>query len=328
MSWLHDLLALAGALAPVFLLLATGFALGRWKLISEAGNDSLDHLLYWVALPAQMIWILGREDVRAGFDPRCLAAAAGTFALGLFAAWQLTRRTAPARRGSLVNGVGRANGAFVGMPVIVLVAEAFPAEGAELRRAYAVLFACMVPLFNLGAVLAFRLAHAGQRPAWRDLASTARDIARNPIILASVAGIALALYVPGGLAHPAAYAKPLVQALELIALAAIPLALIATGSRIDPALLGHDRRALAWVTLAKLGVMPALTCGVGLALGLSHAALTAATVLMACPVAMASVPMARLLGGDARLMAMIITATTALSPLTLFLWLVVLRTLG
>jgi predicted permease len=325
-AWLHDLPALAGALAPVFLLLALGLGLGRAGLITAAGNDSLDRLLYWVALPAQLVWMLGRQDL-SGFDGRCLAAAAAAFVLGLAVAWWAARGLPGPRRAVAVNGAARANGAFVGLPVVALVAEAFPAEGPALGRAYALVFAGMVPLFNAGSVLVFRLAQRDGRFGVRDWLGVAADIPRNPIVLASCAGIALALLAPGALARPGPWLAPLASALGLLAAAAIPLALVATGSRIDPTALRGSGALLAWTTAAKLVFVPALTLACGLALGLPPPALAAATILMACPVAVGTVPMARQLGGDVPLMATVISLTTVLSPVTLFCWLALLRAL-
>jgi predicted permease len=77
--------------------------------------------------------------------------------------------------------------------------------------------------------------------------------------------------------------------------------------------------------LCKLVLVPALTWAAGMALGVEPLALTAAVVLMACPVAVASVPMARMLGGDAELMAALVVLTTVAAPVAMLGWLLVLR---
>ena len=50
----------------------------------------------------------------------------------------------------------------------------------------------------------------------------------------------------------------------------------------------------------------------------------AVVVMMACPTAIAAGPMARLLGGDERLVVAVVVTSTALAPLTLLGWLAVL----
>ena len=46
--------------------------------------------------------------------------------------------------------------------------------------------------------------------------------------------------------------------------------------------------------------------------------------MMACPTAIAAGPMAALLGGDERLVTAVVVTTTALAPVTLLVWLVLL----
>ena len=69
--------------------------------------------------------------------------------------------------------------------------------------------------------------------------------------------------------------------------------------------------------------MPAVTFGLANALGLTGMALQIAMICVASPVATSAYILARQLGGDARLMANIVTVTTLLSlatiPLTLML---------
>jgi malonate transporter len=314
------LLPLLGALAPVFLLVALGLVLARRGLLDGPAEDGLNRLLYWIALPAQLLVTVGRADLGAAFDGPAYAAAVAGFLGTLALAWAVTGGVAPDRRGSVLNAAARANGAFVGLPLVVLLAAAMPpGEGAALAAAYAVLLAGMVPLYNVGAMAAFLLPHHGLGRA--GLAGAARELPRNPIVLGCLAGIALALFAPGTLARPPAWAVPGVQALDLLAAAAVPLALLLTGSRLDLGRLGAEGPALAATAAAKLLLAPALTLAAGWVLGAAPMALTAAVILNACPVAMASVAMARQLGGDDRWLAAAIVATTVMSPLTLLGWL-------
>ena len=314
------------ALAPVFLLVALGWGLARLRVLGPEAERGLNGLLYWVALPVQLLVAVGGADLRTAFSPAAFAAAALAFAAGLGLGWALTARAEPAQRGALINGMARANGAFVGLPIVVLLAGVVggPA-GSALHAAYAVLLAGMVPLFNLGAVFAFVLPQHG--PGRAGLAAVARELPRNPIILGCAGGIALALVAPGLLQDPPAPLAPLIAALDLLAGAAIPLALLLTGARLDFALLLAARRWLVLVVAVKLLAVPGLTLALCLAFGAPLAATQAAVILNACPAAMAAVAMARALGGDDRLLAAAIVATTAASPLTLAGWLWLLERL-
>jgi predicted permease len=102
------------------------------------------------------------------------------------------------------------------------------------------------------------------------------------------------------------------------------LALLATGAELDLRLLISRPGLLMTACVGKLLLLPGLTWVLGWWIGADPVALAAAVVLMACPAAVASGPMARQLGGDEALAAAIIVATTIMAPLTLVLWLMLL----
>jgi predicted permease len=316
---LHDLVLLIGALVPVFVLVAVGWGIRRVGLMGERGLDEFSKVVYWVLLPTQLFLAIGAVDVREHFDPRALAAAVAGFVLGLVGCWFATAGLGPAARGSIVSGVARPNAAFIGLPVVQLVAATMPAaEAKALITAYSVMLGAMVACFNVGAVIAFLLPHHGLGRA--GLLRTLRELPRNPLIVASALGVVAGLIAPGELSGTVAG-----RTLELLAGAAIPSALLMTGMELDFHRLHRNTRLLALAATGKLVLVPAITFAVGWMLGLDRATLAAVVVMMACPVAMASAPMARMLGGDVELMAAFIITTTVAAPLTMLAWLLMLR---
>jgi predicted permease len=136
-------------------------------------------------------------------------------------------------------------------------------------------------------------------------------------MLACVAGFAVA--GAGGL--PAGV-KPMAEALGR---ASVALGLLAVGAALSPGAM-RDRVALQLGTAAlKLLLMPALTLGLCLALGLDPLPTAMAVLFMALPTAATSYVMARAMGGDAPLMAAITSSEHALAILSLPLWLTLLR---
>ena len=81
-------------------------------------------------------------------------------------------------------------------------------------------------------------------------------------------------------------------------------------------------------TAAELLLKPALAAACALALGLAGPALLVAVLACALPTATSSYILARLLGGDAELMAALVTTTTLGALLTMPLALAVARALG
>jgi predicted permease len=310
------LLRIFAVLGPIFLLIAAGRILRATKVISEAGAADLAKVLYWFALPVQLIVLGASVDVAAHADGRLIlavvAAYAGAFALG----WWLSRGLEPATRGSALGIAVRANGAFVALPMIELAAAQLPAaDGAALRAAFAVLLAPSVIMFNIGAVLGFRLPHHGLTRA--GLWQAVDEIWRNPLIIACLVGLAIGAWRPGVLAGTVVG-----SGLQMAAGAAIPLALLLAGFGLSGSGLRGHAGVLTVATIGKLVVAPGLTWLAAWWFGCAPTAVAAAVFLMAAPTAMASVPMARLLGGDVTLAVAGVTATTVAAVGSLAGWLV------
>jgi len=316
---LAEMWLLLGALIPVFALVAVGWLLRRIRLVSDQGVEDLNNVVFWVALPTQLFILVAGVDTRHDFNGSALLAALGGFAAGLAGSWWLCRALPAAVRGTIVAGVARPNAAFIGLPVMQLLAAALPpAEAAALLTAFGVLLGAMITAFNAGSVLALRLAHHGL--TFAGLLTVLAHLPRNPLIVACALGTVASLIQPDLLKG-----HMIGDSIALLAHAAIPMALLLVGMQLDLGLVRRNHLLLSTVALGKLLLVPAATWGIGILLGVSGPALTAAVVLMACPVAIAAVPMARLLGGDAELMAAMVVVTTVAAPVALFAWLLILR---
>jgi predicted permease len=176
----------------------------------------------------------------------------------------------------------------------------------------AIAVAIMVPLANALCVVVL-MRHAGDGGA--GLAMLAGQLARNPLILACIAGITVQAV---GLPIP----KVAAVTVDLIGKAALPLGLLAVGASLD---LSDARAKLAPViaaTVLKLLVMPLLVALGAAALGVVTTAKAAALICAAVPGASSSYILARQLGGDAPLMANITTAQTlaAMVTMPIMLW--------
>jgi predicted permease len=316
---LAEMWLLLSALIPVFALVVVGWALRRFRLVSDQGVEDINNVVFWVALPAQLFVLVAGVDIYHSFDGRTLGTALGGFIAGLVGSWWCCRGLPPAVRGTIVAGVARPNAAFVGMPVIQLLAAALPPEEAKaLLTAFGVLLGAMITAFNAGSVLALRFAHHGL--SFASLLTVLANLPRNPLIVACALGT-LASFVRPDLLKGSVPG----DAISLLARAAVPIALLLVGMQLDLGLMRRSRALLAAVALGKLVLVPAATYGIGLALGVQGPALTAAVVLMACPIAIAAAPMSRLLGGDGELMSAMVVVTTIAAPVALFVWLLILR---
>ena len=133
---------------------------------------------------------------------------------------------------------------------------------------------------------------------------------QNPLILACLFGAVVNL----------ARVEPepvLMTAVDLLGQASLPLGLIAVGAGLAFDTLRTHGRLLATGIVAKMLIQPALGFGFLLAAGLSAPTLVVALMWLALPAAPSSYVMARTLGGDAPLMAALLTAQVIAAVVTL-----------
>jgi predicted permease len=170
-------------------------------------------------------------------------------------------------------------------------------------EATAVAVAVFVPTANLLCVtilVRYGAGGTGGGALWRTL----KAIATNPLIVSILIGIALNL---SGLGLP-----PVVgPMLETLGRAAIALGLLAVGAGLDFRAARASGGLVALATVLKLAAMPALAYGLARLCGVEGVGLIAIVALNAMPTAAAAFILARQLGGDAPLMASIITVETA-----------------
>jgi hypothetical protein len=303
------MIAAASAVAPVFIVIALGWAARAAGLIPREHWIGIDRLAYWAFFPALIFTNIARADF-AGLDagPFLLAVAGGFTSMGVLA---LALR--PALRGvsgpaysSVVQGCVRWNGSVF----IATVGAVFQPEALAIA---ALLFAPAVIIANVFAVGALSIWGEGAAPSWP---AFTRRLATNPFVLACVLG-ALAnvsgLFVEG----------PPAAALDLLADAAIAGGLMGVGAGLNLAALRGVAPVLGLMVFVKLAVMPVMLWGWALLLGLDPLSTAVLVCAGATPGAAASYVLARQLGGDAELVAGHVTATVLLSVITLPLWLAI-----
>ena len=290
------------ALLPVALLIALGFGLRASRFMPDAAWAPIDRLVYFVLFPALLFQELVRADLSGLPVARMAAVLVATQLLMALGAGALRRRLALAGPAytSVLQCVVRWN-SYVALALAPSVA---PPEGLPL---VALAVAIMVPVSNLMSVAA--LARHGSAGPIGALALL-RAVATNPLILACLAGSALNL---GGIELPRVVLEPL----GMLGKATLALGLLTVGAGLRPA---HalDRAGLVGLTtLAHLLLRPAIGIALALAAGLEGAPVEVVALACAVPTATSSYILARLLGGDAELMAALVTATTLAALVTL-----------
>lgn len=298
--------SITGALGPLFLLILLGTVVGYWRWPNDTFWPQMERLIYFVLFPAMLVGTLATADVTQVPVGRLALVLLGAMAFFGLLLWRLRDwlRLAPAAFTSVFQGAVRFN-TYVG------VAGAAALHGSLGVTTAAVAVALMVPVVNVMCVASF--VGAGTLGS-ASLGKSVTALIKNPLILACLVGIGLNVL---GIGLPG-WSEATVG---LLGRAALPLGLVAVGVALRPAaLLRIDHGVLA-TNSVKLLLMPAFVLILTWILQLDPVSRDVALLFAALPTATSAYILARQLGGDAELMAAIITGQTLLAMLTLPLWL-------
>jgi malate permease and related proteins len=321
---------------PVVLLLLAGRVFARYVGFSDAQANAVSKLAYWVFLPALLFRDVSRSSAELFHGRLMLGLSVVLFVMALLA-YQYGRwaRLAPKRHGVAAQGSFRSNMLFVGLPVILYYATSRLPTGtsaatmqstmADTTVLVALALSVAVPLMNIVSVFLLALPHHGTDQAQTSPTQLVKSVVTNPLVLAGALGY-LVRDVSGQ--TWTAPTTVLGRTLDLAGQGALPAALIAIGASLDPRRAVSDWRDTMAVAFMKLVLMPALALPLFLALGVEGLPLAVGTILLACPTAASSQPMAVEMGGDEALASDIVAVTTFLSPFTLVAWLIVLYALA
>jgi predicted permease len=298
-------MATALALLPDFALILLGLALRRTMHLGDHFWVGLEKLVYFVLFPALLFNALVRTTIDWQAAPPLVitgAAAMGIAMLAGSAARWLSRLT-PISFASQIQCSFRFN-SYIGFAV------AGNLHGAAGIATMGLLTGAMVPLANVAAV--WMLARHGSAGVWRELA-------KNPLILATLAGLLWNLL---GWTMP----EPALKVLGRLSEASIALGLLTVGAalKMRGAFGTGGRIAAAWLVLVKLLLMPAAALLVARLLGMSGLYFDIALAFAALPTASSAYILTQRMGGDGARVAWLISATTLGAMVTLPAWLATL----
>lgn len=293
------------ALLPDFVLILLGASLRRTLHLGDHFWGGLEKLIYFVLFPALLFNGLVRTQIVWSAAGPLLAVTGSAMAAGMVLA-QGARwfRLTPLSFASQYQCAFRFN-SYIGLAV------AGKLYGNEGIAAMAIVVGVMVPPANIAAV--WMLARHGETSIWRELA-------QNPLILATLAGLAanLAGFQPPGVMSQ--FLGRLAEASIALGLLAVGAGLRMSGSRADVG--GASRHgAAAYLLGIKLLAMPLIAWSLARALQLPALYADIALVFCALPTASSAYILAQRMGGDGARVAWLISVSTMLGMLTLPCWL-------
>lgn len=300
----------AGLVLPVFAIIVTGWLAGRLGYIPRALADGLVHFAYNVAMPALLVVTIAQEPARNLLEWRFLLAFGGgsmlCFAL-VFVAVRVVFGLNLARSTIVGMTAAMTNTGFVALPVL----HSIYGQPAVLPAAIATVFVAAV-MFPVTVILLEAEAHGGDGKPVRP-ATLARQIVLNPMVLATLVGLAWSI---AGWRIPA----PIAAYLNILAAALTPCALFAIGLGLTLDELRAKLNVAMALTVVKLVLMPLIVYGLCLALGLDRLNTIAAVICAAVPTAKTVYILAGSYKVEEELVAATVSITTLLSVVTLMAW--------
>ena len=310
---MENLMISANAVLPMCLIMALGYGTRRLGWIRREEISAINKIAFRIFLPCLLYYNVYCSDLSGSFDPLLMAYAVGGVLLtfGLSLGYTLLTEKLPERRGVMIQGMFRSNYVIMGIPVATALL------GADQLGTVSILIAVVVPLFNMLAVVVLEV-FRGQKPKPLHILG---QIVKNPLVIASALGI---LTLAAGIRLP----HILERTIQNVSAIASPLQLFLLGAFFQFSGLKTYRRELVTVSAAKLIVSPGLFLGLGALLGFRGVAFVSLIGIFASPTAVNSFTMAQQMGGDAELAGDIVVTTSAVSILTMFLWIFLFKSLG
>ena len=287
-------------LLPDFLLIACGFLLCRYTSLNRPVWESAERMVYYLLFPV----LLFNSIVKTPLQPTQTfgLAAAGWAVLFIGVGLAFSLKLWPG-----VDARLHASGAQIAFRFNSYIALALAERlaGSQGVALMALLIALGVPVANIAAV--WSLARHGGH-------NYLRELARNPLIISTLAGLAANA---AGVQFPEAVATTL----QRIGVAALPIGLLAVGAGLHA---GGLKKA-PWLATALLGirhlVLPAAALGITLVLALSPEQRHIAVLFAAMPTASSAFVLASRMGGDGPYVAALVTASTLLGMVSIPIWL-------
>jgi malonate transporter len=293
------------ALLPVFLLIVLGFGLKRSLMRLDTQWHGLERLTYYVLFPALLIETL----VKADLSKVPIAGVGGALLLSALLMSLLCLALRPLLARWAVDGPAFTSvfqGATRWQTYVALAVSANLYGDTGLALA-SVAMVAIIPLVNVFSVAV--LAHYAS-PEKQSVRAIAMTVVRNPLIWACAIGLAI------NVAH---LPLPRIwhEVADALGRSSLGIGLLVTGAGLQLAGMFRPSLAASVTVFLKLILMPALAIALALWFGLSGANLAIVAACSAVPASSSAYVLARQMGGDAPLLAQIITLQTILAALTM-----------
>ncbi|OZI69209.1 AEC family transporter [Bordetella genomosp. 1] len=285
---------------PDFLLVALGWTLRHKLGFAREFFAGTERLVYFVLFPALLFQSILRTPISAGNAVLLLQAAALMIGAGVVLSWLAAPLLRPAP-------IALASAAQCGYRFNTYIGLALAASlgGQAGQTVMALIIGFAVPMANVAAV--YGLARHNGKNLFGELL-------RNPLVVSTVLALVCnlaGLHLPG----------PVDVVFGRLGSAAIALGIICVGASLSWEGGKGYGGLIGWMLAVKLGLMPLVALGAAWLLALDPLAARMLLLFGALPTASAAYVLTMRMGGDGRMVAVLISLGTLLSAVTIPLWL-------
>lgn len=273
-------------------------------------------IVFKIFLPCMLFYNVYQSDIGAEIHSRiklCIWAAGGLLILFVLLCLIVPKVVKQEnQQGVVIQGIFRSNYVIFGVAVVQNM------YGVKSTTTAAILSAILVPMYNFLAVVALSIFGEKRETDWKKIIL---DIVKNPLIISSVLGIIFSLL---GIRLPTAVDTTVQDLAKL----STPIAFMILGGDLDFSKVKGNLKVASAVLTIKLVILPLIMIQMIVMMGYRDADLLSGLLAYQTPVAVSSYIMAQQAGADGQLAGQLVVFSSVLSIFTLFVTILILRTIG
>lgn len=301
------------AVMPFLIYISFGYGVRMSKIVDEKFMNTLNKLIFRAFFPILMFNNLYKMKSDFVLDARLVViAVVSVLLLQVILVITVPRliKENPVR-GVVIQAIYRSNFVLFGIP---LTTSLFGEAGGILA---AMMVAVVIPIYNVTAVIILEMYHGGKVSA----GTLVKNVCTNPLILGALVGFIFFLLK---IKLPASVNETVNQFANLTT----PLALFVLGGTMHFSAIKGNLKYLGPAIFLKLIILPIIITAVTTLMGFGNLERFVLFTMYATPVATASYSMAQNMGGDGELAGQFVVISTAVSVVTIFLWVFLFKSLG
>jgi len=301
------------AVVPIFGIIILGYILIKIRFLSQDFINELNKFVYFVALPSLLFYKISKSSFEENLNINLILAAIISTIIVISISYIVCKilNLKDTKKGVFIQATFRGNVAYIGFAISLAI---FGGKALEVAGLFAGFY---IPLTNIFAILILTYFGKANVKCYT-LPCIAYDILKNPIVLSSAAGIFFSkfnLFIP----------EILDKFLDIISCTALPLALLVIGGNISFEKIKEEFFIPSLTSFFKLILLPAILLFITKFINIKSFDLKIGVILLSTPTAITSFVFAKELKGDEDLASSAIVFSTALSVITIPLWLLYLQ---